>query len=88
MVSTDSVGPKVGGLCYAPGSEVSSFLFQDVCASVGSVQGLDGEAGQLPHGAGEEAAGAHQGGSEVCGGAGQSTQKGEEVNTCHNAGSN
>lgn len=54
-------------------------LSQDFCSGVGCVQDLNREAGQLSHGASEETTGTYKGGSEVCGRAGQSTQKGEET---------
>lgn len=54
-------------------------LSQDLRSSVGCVQELDREAGQLSHGVSEETTGTYKRGSEVCGRAGQSTQKGKEM---------
>lgn len=44
---------------------------------MGRVQELNREAGQLSHGAREKTTGTHQRRAEVCGRAGQSTQKGK-----------
>ena len=54
-------------------------LSQDVCTSLGCVQELNREAGQLSHGASEETTGTYKRGSEVRGRAGQSTQKGKAM---------
>lgn len=45
---------------------------------MGCVQELNREAGQLSHGAREKTTGTYQRRAEVCGRAGQSTQKGKE----------
>lgn len=54
-------------------------LSQDFCSSVGCVQELNREAGHLSHGASEETTGTDKRSSEICGRAGQSTQKGKEM---------
>lgn len=54
-------------------------LSQDFRSSLGRVQELNREAGQLSHGASEETTGAYKRGSEVRGRAGQSTQKGKAM---------
>ena len=46
---------------------------------MGCGQDVNREACQLSHGAGEETTGTYKRGPEVCGGAGQSTQKGKEI---------
>lgn len=54
-------------------------VLQDVCSNVGCVQELDGEAGWVSLRAHEETAGTYKRSTEVCGRAGQSTQKGKKL---------